>query len=437
MALVKYQEPFWVNKNYVHSYTYPAYYTIYNELFEEINYRYKCIVSDVNGTVITTKNPPVYNSGIGIFNVNSILKNNLSFVFNPNIVNFKPCAGTAIQYRLDVEDTGITNITTASFNKTILLKAYKENFNLDDYVLNAENKSVLTDWTSTRKVTLEDRGTLRALSGTMVNINYTDFISYLYRTIIVKTTSNGNRYWYRSELNPNYYSTTFVGLSEDNEVLQSLDNYVLDFPAYPWNINKMLWTLYKREVLGEIEELPLSLVSNILSNAVSYELYTRDAGDNVTSKSEYFTIIDACNIEPVQLAWENAVGGIDYATITKYKSKTNSYNKETFIKNKYQQGHNPSHLGNNFYVGATEYDRGETILNNKTSEKWTLNTDWLTKEEFIDYSGMFDSSNVFMRIKDTWYPVILLNENTVVETDIKGLKNLTISLRLSNKKYIS
>lgn len=445
MALSTNQQPFLatINKR-IHSVYYPAHYTVESSVYTTAGMKYKFEINDVDGVVSATNNPPSYVNGLGIFNPNSILKNKVEHVFQPNILKFTPCKNAAIQYRIDVEEVGVTSPASTNFFKVWAMRNFDEAFNYEDYMCDGTDKKMLTKMETERDVTLSDRGTVRFFCGTLVNRAYTSYISRVYQFVVIKTDSSGNKYYYKSQANPYYSQTTNVGLQISNAIIESLDNYILDFPAYPWNINQMPWTYFAYKAAGgAYSQLPIPLLaSNILSNASSYEIgtYCWPYGDNgYTSETIKFNIVDECGFvdEFVQLAWENEVGAIDYFTIKYAKTNTNSTEKSSFVKNKYAQGQmEGTYFGNGDYVGYNQYSRGESIYSGRISEQWTLNTGFLTKQQIRDLSFLYSSPNVYMRKGTTWYPVIVLNGENLVETDVRGLKNFEINVRLANKKYI-
>lgn len=440
MAINTIQQPFLalINKR-IHSINYPAFYTASSTRYTENGMKFKYEVNTKDGVLSVNNIAPAYVNGIGVFNPTNILKSELGFDFNPNITDYTKCPNTAIQYRIDVEETGITSPASTNFFKCWGMNV-DEDFNYLNYCLTSTTNQFLTKYTEKRKVTLNDRGTLRLLSGTLINSAYTAETSNAYEIVVEKTIANGNKYYYRSSNNPYYSNTNTVGLAVSNATLEDLSEYVLDIPAYPWNIEQMTWGYFARHLVGDVyETVPNASTTNILSNAVSYRIWTADVNDVQTSMAYEFEMMDDCgyNAPFVQLAWENEVAGIDYFTPTFAKEKTSSSSKSTFLADKYQQGGLAgTYYGNYDYIGHNELSRGETVYNTKITTNWIINTGWLNAGELIGLEWLFNSKNVLMRIDDTWYPVIILNEETLVQTDVRGFKNFEISLRLANKKYI-
>lgn len=428
-----------INKR-IHSVAYPIHYTVLSDDYATLGFRYKFSINTKDGILATTSNAPSYTNGIGIFSPNSLLKNEVEYKFQPDILTITNVPNAAIQYRVDVSEVGPLSPLSTLFFKVWGLRNANEEFDYTDYVLNSNTGNFLTTQSHTQKVCMSDRGSIRVLSGTLVNTAFPQYTSKVYQYSLIKTNKNGARYFYTSALNPYYTNTNTVGLSNQNATLVSLDDYVIDIPAYPYNIDNMEWTYYARELSpGDYEEFttPVVVTSILNDSTASYTICTWDANTNPTSKNYTFEIIDECNYPAVQLAWENKDGGTDYFTITKHKTKTSNSTKATYIKDKYQQGKMAGTYYNNYnYIGYNDLSKGESVYGGKVNDTWQLYTDWLSKDEIEYLEWLFHSPNTFMRIEDKWYPVTILNEKTLVETDKKGLKNFSIELRMANSQNI-
>ena len=428
-----------INKR-IHSVAYPIHYTVLSDNYATSGFRYKFSINTKDGVLAVSNNAPSYINGIGIFSPNSLLKNEVEYKFQPDILAITNVPNAAIQYRIDVSEVGTASPLSTNFFKVWGLRNANENFDYTDYVLNNSNGKLLTNQVHTQKVSFNDRGSIRALSGTLVNVAYPEYISDVYQYHLIKTNTNGAKYYYKSTVNPYYTNTNTTGLSNQNAILVSLDDYVVDIPAYPYNVDNMGWTYYARELSpGDYEEFVTPVViSNILNTSTaSYSICTLDSEGNPSSKYYNFEIISECNYPAVQLAWENKDGGTDYFTITKHKTKTTSSTKSTYIKDKYQQGQMAGTYYNNYnYIGYNDLSKGESVYGGKVNENWQLYTDWLSQDEIEYLEWLFHSPNVFMRIEDKWYPVTILNDKTLVETDRRGLKNFSIELRMANTQNI-
>lgn len=439
MAVSRFQQP---TQKYIHQVIYPEFYTSNSTNYEDSNFKYKFSLNTIDGIIHQSIASPRIINGLGAYNPNPILKSEVSNKFKPDITEITEVPELLKHYRVDVEEINGDG-SSAKYDKYIAIKANKEDFDIDDYTLNSDTSKCLTDWESTREVTLDDEGTLRGISGIIgweeintIPISYQAIRSYLYEIKLVVTKPNGDKYHYflKNE-NPYYADTTKIGFDHTNSDLIDLSKWVLAFPALPKNINDGEWELRAYTPAGgSYTELSSTLHSNFLEINDRYEIYTYTwpQGDNgQTSKSYHFEIVDECRIDYAQLAWENEVGGYDYYTLTKNKTKGISVDKSYYQKNKYEQGYN----GNYNRIGNDEYSRGTTSYYNEKTIKYDLWTDWLTEQEIIDIEPLWSSNDVYLRLNDKWYPIIITNQDVRITSDEKELRNYKITVELSNKKY--
>jgi len=440
MALTIKQYPASSGTKLVHQTTYPIHYTVQSDLYGSYSdFKYKFELNTDEGVAQTTFNPPYVKGGLGVFQPN-ILKNLVSYNFNPEITNFTKSIGGIINYRVDVDEYSNTlgSPDSESFEKAIAINGAEEDMNWQTYKCNYSTRRMLTKWRSVRKVTLEDRGTNRILSGKF-KAGTTAYDSYVYKVILHITKPNGDLYGYHSQIsNPYYNNTTNAGVSSNNNTLEDLSEYLLDIPTGPYNLNQMTW--WKKYWIpsggGYTPITPTVYVTDIFEVGDKYKImtYTWPKGNNgVTCQAEQYEIVKDCQNTAIQFGWENEVGGTDFFTSFLNKTKVSKNSKTSYEQIRDVQGHFSSQPGDEQYIGHTDYDRGETIIQNTTTEIYESHTDWLTPDEMLDLESLFSSKNVFVRL-DKWYPITILNEDVIVNTDQRGLKNYTIKFRIANKK---
>lgn len=444
MSINTYQQPFLVTlNNRIHGDVYPVYYTALSNQYTQQGFNYKFEINTKDGILSTFKIPPQPTGGLGVFNPIPVIKDELYSNFQPDLVDFDTVSGQLLQYRIDVEESGIGSPAVTNFFKVWLHRNSNENFQWENFELDGTTKKFLTEWDSTRVVTTSDRGTLRCFDGTLVNTNYPGNTSYIYQIGI--TIDDGSKYLkhYRSDVvNPNYNDTTVIGLSPSNSVLVSLDKYILDVPAYPWNLNQMDWWYYARTTKStgiSVSLLPTLITDPVLYDGYSYSFYSLgDEGSVVYKKSKdyNFTIENDCDNESIQLSWENIDGGYDYLTLKMNKTKKIFGNKSSFTKFRDTLGNNPTYQGNYNYIGHNDIDRGETVYYNEIMTEWSVYTDYLSKDDIEDMGFLFKSKEVFARIGDTWYPVIITNDGETINRDQRGFRQYLINFRLSNREKI-
>lgn len=446
MSLTKYQQPY-TQGHYVIGSVYPEYYTTDSTEYTESKFKYKFTINDVNGVVATTNVPPSPTGGLGIFSPVSILKNKLSFKFQPEITTFTKATGGILQYRVDLAEQGITSPASTTFSKNIMINCAREDFTLENHILSGDTKRFLTDWSSTRKVTVNDRGTSRILSGFMRPGIDEPYDSWARSIVLEITKENGDLYYMHSEygssptINPYYAQTNSNVLESSDAVLEDVSAYLLDIPTGPYNLNQITFRLKAwTENGGVYEELQNTAVFNDLSPSLfvgdkyTVQTYAWPKGSNGrTSAKEYYEVVSDCDTTSCQLAWENELGGTDYYTATKYKTKNIRANKSSYQKVRDTQG-GLSGLGNE-HIGHDQYAGGETIFDSTKTIEYDIYTDWVTETEIQDLENLWTSKNVYLRLEDTWYPVIILNDMQEIDSDRSGLRNYLIQLRFSNKKY--
>ena len=209
--------------NKIHQSTYPEFYTTFSSnynLYSDFKYRYS--ISDMNGTLATLDNNPRYDGGTGVYNSTPIINSVLDKDFNADISNITKCTNSIKEYRVYVKEysASLSSPSSLSFSKRIIMNNYTENFDFKDYILDGNGK-FLTNQTEELELTLNQRATLRVLSG---KIDF--YYSYFYQIYLIVTKCNGNKYYYRSNfVNPYYSETlnnTYLGQSSINDVSKIL-----------------------------------------------------------------------------------------------------------------------------------------------------------------------------------------------------------------------
>ena len=438
--MTNYQAPYTTDK-WVHGCSYPIYFTSYNyNYITNTNYRYNFSITDYMGVVDSSKNPPLIDGGIGKFNPNNVLKNKLSFDFQPDISNFAIADGAITQYVVSCSDWGISPITTANFYKLIAMQCYDEKFDYNLYVLNNSTSKMLNKWNSVRKVRLSDRGTQRVFNGHM-HPYYDGYLtlkhSLIYQTYIVVTKAGGTKFYYTSSSN-SFYANGSVQMALDYTP-QNIKERVIDVPSGPYNIiSSSYFLIGYQNVGGSYTAVSPSIITPGSAMLEVGDTYTVQAfcwpqGDNgITSAPEYYEVVDDCKFEGIQLAWQNEVGGTDYFTFSGAKNIVQTNKKQSYLRQRDRQNYD----GYNYNVGHNSDYRGETIYNTQITEEYSVQSGYLTRNQIADISFLFASPEVYARINDEWVGIIITNEGVVIHQDKSGLKNFEITFRLSNEKYI-
>jgi hypothetical protein len=416
----------------VHNFIDEIWYTTYSTLYSTSSkFKYKFEVVTLDGIIANSKNPPLSTDGVTKFNPNTVMENEIDFIFQPHILDFTKKENYLKQYRVDVSEFGISNPNSNSFKKCLVQRCFKEDYDYRDYILTNTQSKLLTEYESVRSVTLNDQGTFSCLSGRLKPGS--SQTSRVWEIGLKKINSSGV-YWYKSEIDTNnFFNNTNITQSDDT-TLKNFDEYFLEFPSFPWNINKMNWTLIAHQLVGGPIIVDGIMVSEILTYNDTYEIYTicypTLDGTGETSKHYYFSVEEDCNFKSIQIAWENEVGGIDYQTFRGTKSQEINMNKQNYLKNgNIWDGYNVVNKDSNHIKLG-----GETTFSINSQEKWSVYTDILDNQLIEDLKYLWKSRNVYARIGEFWTPIILENDDVLIFQDEIGLRQYVVEFRLSNKQ---
>ena len=454
MALTIVQQPATVTDyKFIHGSTYPTFYTATDTLSStKSDFKYVFTTKTSDGVVGNTKNSPRILEGLGAFDSQPIVNNLVSSMFQPTITNWTTCSDLIRQYRVDIQEfyDGIVQTPVTDYAKALVFKQNKEDFIFSNYVLTDSTKKMLTDKTGITPIRRTDYSTMRLLNASMYATTYAPYISQPYSILYTIRNTDGSGYIY-SLHNPNPYWYTTIPINSNNlsfdDQAKTISKRILEIPTGPKNLSGV--TLDLIWVLGTPgnPDLPISpafptpgwqVFMNPNMDYYDVSCYTWPLG-YVSKQYRYKIVCDTPNKPPIQLQWENLLGGMDSFLFTLVNTKTNSYVSNTMQKNKYQQGHASTYSGNkNHYIGNNIYDRGTTQIYNEQTTTYTLNTDFLTQAQCNDLESLWQSNYIFANIDGTYngfVPVVSLSEAVVIKTTKAGLRQYSVDVQLSNKKY--
>jgi hypothetical protein len=142
--------------------------------------------------------------------------------------------------------------------------------------------------------------------------------------------------------------------------------------------------------------------TNILTkfDASKYDIELKLNTANAVSEVITFDIDKDCALteDEIQIIWLNAYGGFDSYTFYRQINKYYSRDVTTFRKNDYSY---------NAGMKTGEYDYGTSILSNSIYENYKVKSKWLSNDMSKNVSSLFASSNVFARINDKVYSIII------------------------------
>ena len=425
---------------------YPEYYTCTSDDNSYSDFKYKFELYTTDGLVNTSMNPALIDEGLGVYNANKFIQNEFDVYFNPEITTWNaiPDGDSMIQYYVNVEEysVDIAAPDNESFTKVIAIKNSVEGWNYLDYVLNDTDKHMLTNHSDiTLELSLNDVATKRFLNGAMVHgtagTSFTQGNNSLVNQITMTVTKpTGWIHYYRFRTSNPYYNYSTTAMSSGDQTLESMLGRMLDFPVGPKQIMAMKWDYVGNTSPAGVYtgySYPYSLNLNTLEVDDEYTIqsYTWPYGTNGRTSYPYkFKVVDECSSrDRILLSWETQLGGFDYFIMDRKSDKVNSISKSHFRKVR-------DSVTSDYDYTHDVYDRGETTYHTKIDTNYIVVSDWVTDEEVLYLEDLFYSKNVFARIDDIWYPIILTNDTVMVNSSRKQLRNYTIDFRLSNKKYI-
>ena len=167
--------------------------------------------------------------------------------------------------------------------------------------------------------------------------------------------------------------------------------------------------------------------------------YTNDSdnsgeGDVYSTYGNYrFNInwdIEKCDYPPVQFAWRNKYGTLDYYTFTLAESITDNITRNQYTK---------TPIDYNTSTNTVEHDvqdYGRKQFSNALNQVFTVESDWIDDEYASLVKEMFFSTNVFIVNPDTLYmdPVVITNTNIEEKTNPRTQKlyKLTVEYKYAN-----
>lgn len=437
-----------------HQWANPEYYTCASSVYSTYDdFKYKFELNTSDGIESISKNSPAITNGLGIYNPNKYLKNLLKIDgdFQPDITTWRAPEDQLVNYRVDISEysSSLSSPSSRSFQKNTVLNATKNNFDFNDYILGGSNRRqqglALSNQSAAQTIEFNldsDEGTIRFLVGKQkpqssgtVNVGYN---SLLYEILLTVTKASGDVYYYTTNTKYPYWITwCWNGMTTDNNILQDLTGMVIDFPTAPKQLNQVSWTQVGEQLVGgTYTNTNINIGTGLgleVGDTYTINAYCWPYGVNGKTSIDYnFEVVRRCDHRTnIELAWLNKVGGFDYYVCTMNTQKKISDNKQTYQKNRDRQGYN----GNNNYIGHTEYDRGDAVYYNEIRTTYDVNTDWLSDTEVLYLEDMWNSREVFAKVDDTWYPIIINLDSQDIETDYNYLRQYNFSFTIANKNY--
>lgn len=364
------------------------------------------------------------------FNTKSLI--DIDFTFQPTITTWTPTNDIALYYLSykEIDDSTYTN----GYNQ-LVLRGNRNDFNLYEHTfdLNTHTGKFLTQYNSeyTRTLHSTDTQTLRflngdlkkSISGTIKDENrYFSKAKYMHLEVSENTDDYDVDLYYVNDLSPNnYFGYNFYVDYVPYGFYTGIKNHLIEIPSGPENLNSMTgWRLYRiklnrgtydgytsdtrvyidngNPITTDTKSYNVSIVgydvSNLLRNSINFNMDAYIYSQKITFK------INNCNKAAItQIAWSNNVGGVDYFTAfgnIKYNDNT--------TKNYYDINNQTDNNGIRY---IKDFNKDKNVYNLNTNTTLEVNTGRIQKKDIKYLSQIYNSDNVYVKIDDKWYYVVL------------------------------
>jgi len=173
------------------------------------------------------------------------------------------------------------------------------------------------------------------------------------------------------------------------------NNRIIEFPAYPWNLNQLSQDLLAIDVIDST------------TSKYTLQIYVRpdpigDPGVYLPiSELKTFELDLTCSkFEPVRFMFLNSLGQFDYYTATLLSRTTINTTKDYFVKT--------------LPLGYSVGDRGKTAINTNAQETYVVNTDWISEEtaRWLSYE-LYNSIEIYTLDSDGVITPIVLDTASI------------------------
>jgi hypothetical protein len=170
---------------------------------------------------------------------------------------------------------------------------------------------------------------------------------------------------------------------------------IIEFGAYPWNLNQASQSLYG---IDAIDEYTSSYLLIILMQPDP--IGAPDSYLEISERKTFEIDTDCSKYEPVRFMFLNALGQFDYFTATLLSRENINISKTSYQKT----------LPYNYQVG----DRGKTVLSVAGQQSYIVTSNWITEDTCTWLMELFLSQEVYVLNNDgSLMPIII--DNTSVE----------------------
>lgn len=253
--------------------------------------------------------------------------------------------------------TGASSSVKWAFNGTRQYSQVADTFS--NYQLSATTSQFLTNYNDTKKVFIDDSGTMGFGINTTLSTSH-----YLY----VETYDINN--------------TLMATYSIFNPVSSSSKSF--DIPAYPTNLT----------------------AAGVSFVGVKYYSLKMKTGSTSISNQYLFEIVSNCSpYENYRIMFLNSLGKMDFWNFNYISRNTYEVDRTEFKKT----------LNYNYAIG----DRGQTILSQQVQEAYYLSSDWITEYDSEYLKELIYSPEIYLMESNKVIPLVITDTNYEVRTELK------------------
>jgi hypothetical protein len=196
----------------------------------------------------------------------------------------------------------------------------------------------------------------------------------------------------------NNADTSITVGDSDTQVLSVLDNETGNQIVYPFTPTSPTFSM---NMFGN------SVFNFGAEISYIYAVNVGATGSRISEIKEYEILCQCREYELIQLAFVNKLGGVDYWTfnlVSKYRSQIE--------RDRIKQS-----LRYNYNVG----NRQHRIINQRITENWTINTDYITDEQAVFIRELVESPEVYWIKDGNLLPIIITDDSYEFKSSLNDI----------------
>ena len=394
---------------------------------------------ELEGTIAATIRQTPNSAGVAHFDIQEILRQNLSEINIEETIKATGVKGSALRYRVRYgTETAGTQIFTDFSDFKVVLNGYKAWHEIDwadrlDYVADFED------------VLCIDSTPIRAIEQTnlLTNSPVTELRSDDWYTLSLVN-------FHRTPLVPDVNATPWaveILLYEQGILLDEV-YYTLKEPLIGPRqdcLDALVPLLDKDQVLhvgvgpenlrGLSPSVDVDNADQIIVNIRAYNSCLQppisdcDDPDEIklylgaTWATKEFTIVNDCTkFDPVQVSFQNQFGATDYYTFIRRNEREDRINRTEYLKT-------PGSWNSAIFDIDTN-ERGSSVISSAIQSEITVSTDWVDDATSLWLRELFLSPNIKAYYEGAWTPVVSMTQTYEEKTHARNNKLYRYDIRL-------